>query len=783
MKGWSLSGSFDGADDIKTEEMVLPLRDDRKREVDPETGKLDVVETQKVLGMNWNSHYDFFFFKVRLNFSKKIRNIRCEADIQRHDVPKKLPQNLTKRNILSQINGFYDPLGLASAFTVKSKILWRDLWSGNLKDKGWDDPIPDEQRKHWENFFEELFGMQEVAFPRCLKPVNVGSELPVLILFSDGSLQAFGACAYIRWKLIDGSFTSRLVAAKCRVAPVKRITIVRLEMNGAVIAKRLKSFIEEMTRIKFSKTYFIVDSEIVLAMLQRESYGFSTYIGLTIGEIQRDTKLSNWYWVDGQSNIADWVTIGRCPKELNEKSIWQNGPDFLKLDEILWPLKQKCHVLEIAEMIRTVMQSTIGVNERLADRIRIDHISNYLMFIKVTARILSMYEKSPNLSLKNACREVQTSDYQKSVTFWIRECQSQFTESDMKERYINLGPQKGNDDIWVVGTRASKWVEITYNNRVVVLLPYRHRFSKLYAIFIHNISHSGVASTVSKIRQRFWILKLHKMVQSIVYKCVPCLRKKSETITQVMGKLPEGRLKPSPAWFSTALDYFGPYEVKGEVNKRARKKGYGVLFNCLSTRAIHIDVATDYSTDSFFLVLRRFVSMHGYPGKLYSDNGSQLISACKEMKRVLVGLDWDKIKAFGAEKGTEWRFTSADSPWQNGCSEALIKSSKRCITHVIGSQALSYGELQTVFFEVSNILNERPIGRHPTDPESYLCPNDLLLGRATSRVPSGPFKEYTSQRQRFLFVHKIIDSYWKKMIRDYFPSLLVQKSGTRKGEM
>ena len=123
MKGWSLSGSFDGADDIKTEERVLPLRDDRKREVGPETGKLDVAETRKVLGMNWNSHYDFFFFKVRLNFSKKIRDIRCKADIQRHDVPKKLPQNSTKRNILSQINGFYDPLGLASAFTVKSKIL------------------------------------------------------------------------------------------------------------------------------------------------------------------------------------------------------------------------------------------------------------------------------------------------------------------------------------------------------------------------------------------------------------------------------------------------------------------------------------------------------------------------------------------------------------------------------------------------------------------------------------------------------------------------------------
>ena len=134
---------------------------------------------------------------------------------------------------------------------------------------------------------------------------------------------------------MDGSFASRLIAAKCRVAPVKRTTIVWLEMNGAVIAKMLKSFTEEMTNIKFSKTYFILGFEIVLAMLQRESYGFSTYIGLRIVEIQRNSKLSNWHWIDGRSNIAYWITKGRCPKELNEKRMWQNWPNFPKLDEII----------------------------------------------------------------------------------------------------------------------------------------------------------------------------------------------------------------------------------------------------------------------------------------------------------------------------------------------------------------------------------------------------------------------------------------------------------------
>ena len=90
-----------------------------------------------------------------------------------------------------------------------------------------------------------------------------------------------------------------------------------------------------------------------------------------------------------------------------------------------------------------------------------------------------------------------------------------------------------------------------------------------------------------------------------------------------------------------------------------------------------------------------------------------------------------------------------------------------------------------MFFEVTNLLNERPIGRHPTSPEEghYLCPNALLLGRATIRVPGCPFKSPTSYRQRFEFVQAIVDSYWKRMMRDYFPSLIIEENGMWLGAM
>lgn len=103
--------------------------------------------------------------------------------------------------------------------------------------------------------------------------------------------------------------------------------------------------------------------------------------------------------------------------------------------------------------------------------------------------------------------------------------------------------------------------------------------------------------------------------------------------------------------------------------------------------------------------------------------------------------DWDKLNAFGATQGMQWAFISADAPWQNGIS-FLMKSVKKPMSFAIGENTLTFSELQTVCYEAANLVNKRPIGRHPTMPEdgSYLCPNHLLLGWATPRVPSRPFK-------------------------------------------
>ena len=135
------------------------------------------------------------------------------------------------------------------------------------------------------------------------------------------------------------------------------------------------------------------------------------------------------------------------------------------------------------------------------------------------------------------------------------------------------------------------------------------------------------------------------------------------------------------------------------------------------------------------------------------------------------------MKEFSANHSFDWEFCAPDAPWQNGCSEALIKSVKKSIKISIGDQALTYSELQTVLMECANLLNDRPIGRHPTQPEDgrYLSPNDLLLGHSAITVPHGPFDMTASKFQRFKFVQKIADAFWKRWMESYFPSLLIQQ--------
>ena len=135
-----------------------------------------------------------------------------------------------------------------------------------------------------------------------------------------------------------------------------------------------------------------------------------------------------------------------------------------------------------------------------------------------------------------------------------------------------------------------------------------------------------------------------------------------------MAPLPVERLKPSPQFTNVMVDYFGPFTIRGEVQKRTRGKCLGVLFTCMNVRAVYTDIANDYSTQEFMMVLRRFASIRGWPTKFFSDKGTQLTKTSNELKTMISQLDWDTIEEQSRciGQGTEWKFSPADAPWYNG---------------------------------------------------------------------------------------------------------------------
>ena len=193
--------------------------------------------------MCWDQSLDILYYDVKLNFSPKRRGVHMSGDLQKSDVPSKIPLKLTKQLVLSIVNSMCDPAGLITPFTVRGKILLKKLWKQKLE---WDNQIGECDRQCFVAFFEEMFALKEIYFKRCVKPYRAVGN-PIMITFSDASEEAFGACVYFRWMLEDGTFLSVLVGSKNRVAHMKVISIVRLELCAAVIARRLSEFVETET--------------------------------------------------------------------------------------------------------------------------------------------------------------------------------------------------------------------------------------------------------------------------------------------------------------------------------------------------------------------------------------------------------------------------------------------------------------------------------------------------------------------------------------------------------
>ena len=465
----------------------------------PEMEKLNIVisEEEKVLGIWWDLKSDYLFLKAKVDFTK-VRYGKTTGTTY-SSIGDTFPKHLTRRMVLSQVAKLFDPLGFLVPFLLKAKLLMRKSFDNSTGcSSKWDEQLSDERYQEWRKFFKELLSVENTNFPRCLRPKDVIGE-PMLIVFSDGSKEAFGACAYIRWKVGKDRFWVRLISAKNRIAPARVISIPRMELCGAVIGVRLRQLIEEEQSLEFASIMHIIDSTIVYGQVQDESHLYKTFVANRVGEVQRKSKKDEWWLVASKDNVADTTTRIMSPTDLGIDTVWQNGPDYLQRDVRFWPIyKEKIEGDLEDKLVHTLAVKEVNTAISIGNLISIERFNDTTKLLKVTAIVMESVASKHFINT----RFNNTENIQKAEICWIKQEQKMLTnwQTDLK----SLGPELNNDGIIVVGSRlgdaAKQW-----GRRLPAYLPRESKFGRLFCLTKHNEHHAGVDDTTARVKEHIWI--------------------------------------------------------------------------------------------------------------------------------------------------------------------------------------------------------------------------------------------------------------------------------------
>ena len=317
-----------------------------------------------------------------------------------------------------------------------------------------------------------------------------------------------------------------------------------------------------------------------------------------------------------------------------------------------------------------------------------------------------------------------------------------------------------------------------------VLLPKHERFTHLVIETCHKQNlHSSTSQTLSQVRYKYWIPQGRTVVRSVLRSCLICRRYEGGSYKMPsMPPLPEIRVKEARSFERTGLDYLGPLYVRISDSS---KKVWICLFTCLVTRAIHLELVSDMSTEEFLFALRRFVALRGTPKEIFSDNALQFKTANATLDLVWKNvIKSEYVQTYASRSGIKWTFIVEMAPWMGGYYERLVGLVKRALRKTLQRTTLTKIHLQTVLKEVEATVNARPLVYVGDDIESNitLTPNHFLSLNPKTGIPEleydsadSDYNPFESSADKLLQIWKkgqrLLQSFWNVWRDDYLLSL------------
>ena len=758
--------------------------------------KVDPLPIEHVLGVVWCVEDDSFQFRIELK-----------------DRP------FTRRGVLSTVSSIYDPNGYVAPVTLKGKQILQQMCRDKLD---WDSPVPDSLRPSWEKWRTEITDLDKLKVPRCFKPDNFDTIKAVEVHhFSDASVEGYGQCSYLRLVNQENLAHCSIVVGKARVTPLKQSTIPRLELAAATTSARMSEFLRAELSYPKLDEYYWTDSQVVLGYVKNEARRFHVYVANRVQQIREMTDPNAWMYVDTSLNPADDASRGLTARRLLNGSRWLTGPEFLWEDGPFEVKQSEEHPLSEADIEvkkgKVLSTKAQDLPEHL-DESRLNHISCWFKAKKVIALCLLLVAKFQRREIKNEDKKktevVKPLQHismtplllQEAEKVIIRCVQSRYFQDELqalrslsgcirvserssaKEKKIalkktssiyKLDPFIDQDGLIRVGGRIGN-ADVPDEVRHPVLLPRKCHVATLLIRFHHvKVNHMGRTTTHNELRQRgYWILGGSSAVSNVISQCVTCRRQRRVLEQQKMSSLPKDRVEQASPFSYCAVDYFGPFIVK---ERRSEVKRYGVLFTCLGSRGVHLEIANSLDTSSFINALRRFLARRGPVRQIRCDQGTNFVGARNELKAGLTEMDGNRVSEYLLEQDCEWipfQMNTPHSSHMGGSWERQIGTVRRALEPVLGNHArqLDDESLRTLMTEVECIVNSRPLTTDnlcDSDAPEPLTPNHLLTMKPKLLLPPpGEFQQAdVYSRRRWRRVQYLVNEFWQRWRKEFLHTL------------
>lgn len=743
------------------------------------------IAIHSVLGVTWIPMQDHFQFKLK-NDSNMI-------------------SKLTKRKITSELATLFDPIGLLAPVVLQGKVLVKDLWNAKYE---WDEELPQNIIERWQTLCSTLPNIESIKIPRWIGSHK--SKEFELHGFSDASEKAYAAVIYYRVKSLDGQIRCGILSSKSRVA--KSLSIPRLELCGALLLAKLMQSVRNAFSGRHITEHYWCDSTIVLAWLKRSPHSLKTFVANRVAEIQTLTTNGSWHHVSSTDNPADIASRGANAYELLNMNLWWNGPSWLPLQDEHWLIQNE----EITASDKAIVEEeskspivAVTINTEEAKREKqakywiANEIEGFAKLCLITAfvqrfvrhcktavekrKLNEIHLKHNKISSINRVKPISSIELIKAEIFWCKKAQEIEFESEyhvvrgkqtinQKEKFAKLSPKLDEDGVIRSDGRLTN-APISYEEKYPIILSGDSIITKKI-IKMHHLRqlHGGVALVTRCVRQKYWILGGRNAIRNGIFNCKTCTRHRKEACAQKMAPLVKSRVTGyQRAFTNTSIDYAGPFELKRWIGRcKSFEKCYVAVFICMATRAIHLELVLDLTTDAFIDAYQRFAARRGHCKTITTDNAKCFVGAKKKFDEI--HKTWLKCASHSSftSHGIDWKFIMPRSPAQGGSHEAAVKLFKYHLKRVVGKEKLAVPQFQSLIIKIERALNSRPLNKQSDDAsdELALTPAHFLIGGAFEAASiESPVDEKQSLTSKYRKMQFMYQHFWRKWQLDYINHL------------